>query len=388
MDYEKIESLLKKVKPIVEENKKNRAKREVAGEFFNIFSILNVERDEVHTHSAMLSELLNPKGSHGQSDAFLKLFLKDVVHKEDLNTQAAEILTEFSIGSISEDETSGGRIDLAIQFPDYLILIENKIDAGDQANQLLRYNNYAKETKKKYKLLYLSKDGHEPSEYSTGTKKENRYWYCISYSKHIKGWLEDCQSVANCPSNVRETIGQYIHLIEKLTGQENYFMEKELIDLIDLMEANLEAAIAVSDNMQKLTNKLWEEFKKQIKDIAAEKECNITDGYWDFWANDRLLCFTPKTHKEFHVYFGTYTGDDGPAYWLKKDGVNTRQKKLNCMQGEPGDDWPYGWCYFEDRYFYWNNTVLLAIKNGELKAYIAKCLATILDELEGNNWNI
>ena len=131
-----------------------------------------------------------------------------------------------------------------------------------------------------------------------------------------------------------------------------------------------------------------DEFKKQIKDIAAEKECNITDGYWDFWANDRLLCFTPKTHKEFHVYFGTYTGDDGPAYWLKKDGVNTRQKKLNCMQGEPGDDWPYGWCYFEDRYFYWNNTVLLAIKNGELKAYIAKCLATILDELEGNNWNI
>ena len=73
--------------------------------FFNIFSILNVDRDEVHTHSAMLSELLNPKGSHGQGDAFLKLFLKDVVHKEDLNTQAAEILTEFSIGSISEDET-------------------------------------------------------------------------------------------------------------------------------------------------------------------------------------------------------------------------------------------------------------------------------------------
>ena len=385
MDYEKIESLLKKVKPIVEENKKNRAKREVAGEFFNIFSILNVERDEVHTHSAMLSELLNPKGSHGQGDAFLKLFLKDVVHKEGLNTQAAEILTEFSIGSISEDETSGGRIDLAIQFPDYLILIENKIDAGDQANQLLRYNNYAKETKKKYKLLYLSKDGHEPSEYSTGTKKEKLYWDCISYSTDIKGWLKDCQSVANCPSNVKETIGQYIHLIDKLTGQENNSMEKELIDL---MKANLEAAIAVSDNMQKLSEKLWEEFKEQVQNIAAEKECNITDGYWDFWANDRLLCFTPKTHKEFHVYFGTYTGDDGTAYWLKKDGVNTRQKKLNCMQGEPGDDWPYGWCYFEDRYFYWNNTVLLAIKNGELKAYIAKCLATILDELEGNNWNI
>ena len=385
MDYEKIESLLKEAKPMVEKSRQERAKKAARGEFFNIFSILNVERDEVHTHSAMLSELLNPKGSHGQGDAFLKLFLKDVVHKEDLNTQVAEILTEFSIGSISEDETSGGRIDLAIRFTDYLILIENKIDAGDQANQLLRYNNYARETKKKYKLLYLSKDGHAPSEYSTGTKNENQYWDCISYSTHIKGWLKDCQSVANCPSNVKETIGQYIHLIDKLTGQENNFMEKELIDL---MKTNLEAAIIVSDNMQKLSEKLWEEFKEQVQNIAENKKCDTSQDYWDFWANDSLLCFTPKAHKEFHVYFGTYTGDDGPAYLLKKDGVNTKQRKLNCMQADSGDDWPYGWCYFEDRYFYWNNSVLLAIKNGELKDYIAKCLATILDELEGNNWNI
>ena len=384
MDYEKIESLLKEVKPIVEKSRRERAKRAAKGEFFNIFSILNVERDEVHTHSAMLPELLNPKGSHGQGDAFLKLFLKDVVHKEDLNTQAAEILTEFSIGSISEDETSGGRIDLAIQFADYLILIENKIDAGDQANQLLRYNNYAKETKKKYKLLYLSKDGHAPSEYSTGTEKENLYWDCISYSTHIKGWLKDYQNVANCPSNVKETIGQYIHLIDKLTGQENNSMEKELIDL---MKANLEAAIAVSDNMQKLSEKLWEEFKEQVQNIATKKECSIADGYWDFWGNDTFLRFTPKAHADFHVCFGKVAGDS-PFYWLEKDGVNKKQRKLNCMQADSGDDWPYGWTYIKNEYSAWNNTVLLAIKNGELKAYIAKCLATILDELEGNNWNI
>lgn len=51
MDYEKVESLLKEVKPIV-------------------------ERDEVHTRSAFLAELLNPKGSHGMKDKFLKLFIE------------------------------------------------------------------------------------------------------------------------------------------------------------------------------------------------------------------------------------------------------------------------------------------------------------------------
>ena len=161
MDYEKIETLLNEVKPIVEENKKIRAEKERKGEFFNIFSILRMERDEVHTHSAMLSELLSPNGSHGQGGAFLKLFLKMVVHKEDLVADTAEVETEFSIGAVSEDGKSGGRIDIVVRFPNYLILIENKIDAGDQPSQLERYNNYALEKvgKGNYTLLYLTKNG-------------------------------------------------------------------------------------------------------------------------------------------------------------------------------------------------------------------------------------
>ena len=48
------------------------------GEDFNIFKILKMESKEVKTHSAFLSELLNPKGSHGQNDIFLKLFIEVV----------------------------------------------------------------------------------------------------------------------------------------------------------------------------------------------------------------------------------------------------------------------------------------------------------------------
>ena len=39
---------------------------------FNIFRLLGVARAEVTTHSAMLAELLNPDGSHGQGDRFLR----------------------------------------------------------------------------------------------------------------------------------------------------------------------------------------------------------------------------------------------------------------------------------------------------------------------------
>jgi len=35
------------------------------GENFNIFTVMGMQSNEVKTHSAIIGELLNPKGSHG-----------------------------------------------------------------------------------------------------------------------------------------------------------------------------------------------------------------------------------------------------------------------------------------------------------------------------------
>ncbi|WP_417601041.1 PD-(D/E)XK nuclease family protein [Owenweeksia hongkongensis] len=48
---------------------------EANSEDFNIFSILNMETNEVKTHSTFLAELLNPHGSHSMGETFLQLFL-------------------------------------------------------------------------------------------------------------------------------------------------------------------------------------------------------------------------------------------------------------------------------------------------------------------------
>lgn len=40
------------------------------GENFNLISLLGMERDEVRTHSRIVGDLLNPKGSHGQGGVF------------------------------------------------------------------------------------------------------------------------------------------------------------------------------------------------------------------------------------------------------------------------------------------------------------------------------
>ena len=48
------------------------------GENFNIFSVMGMERDEVKTHSRVIAERLNPKGSHSQGSVFLKIFFQEI----------------------------------------------------------------------------------------------------------------------------------------------------------------------------------------------------------------------------------------------------------------------------------------------------------------------
>ena len=70
-DILELEKLLIQVSAI---SKKYENAAKLTGENFNIFDVLKLSTSEVRTHSAFLAELLNPEGSHGQGDIFLRLF--------------------------------------------------------------------------------------------------------------------------------------------------------------------------------------------------------------------------------------------------------------------------------------------------------------------------
>src|SRR5688500_17218697 len=90
---------------IIAINKKYEGIADITGENFNIFRILKVDSNEVRTHSAFLAELLNPKGSHGQKDVFLKLFIEYFNIKEIDVTKIieAEVLIEEDIGKLKNE---------------------------------------------------------------------------------------------------------------------------------------------------------------------------------------------------------------------------------------------------------------------------------------------
>lgn len=222
-----MQTLLKKIGEIQKKQTIKQTEGSRRGENFNVFNVLGLWSEEVKLHSAMLAELLNPEGSHGCGEAFLKIFIEKVLKIEIIDAtnllSKSVTTTEYYISRINNEGTEGGRIDILIDIPRESgipsLIIENKIYAGDQSNQLLRYYKFAKtkyHSSENFKILYLTLWGSCASTISTG--KDFSFDYTrISYAKNIIKWLEQCASFAYDKPKVRETIIQYKHLLTQIT---------------------------------------------------------------------------------------------------------------------------------------------------------------------------
>lgn len=318
---DKLEKLLSQVRVYVNEDKQRRAEAFRRGECYNVFNVLGVDNMEL-SHSAFLAALLNPDGSHGMQDAFLKAFIDTIAHggtKPELDTAHAKVYTEYNIGNITE--TTGGRIDILItdhsetgsgKDSGHAIIIENKIWAADQPNQLVRYHNFAPEAA----LLYLTLNGDEPSEQSRDTlNAQNGDYQCISYRSDIIGWLQRCAQLSFDKPRVRETINQYINLLQQLTNQ-NTMEQKQLIQLLTNKE-NFEQAMAIEQGMPDVRKHIFQDiFRKQVEEqLKKENAPKVTiadctsDGYSSYtisfrpdgWAQENLLKFTTDRGR---MYYG------------------------------------------------------------------------------------
>lgn len=256
-------NILNQVRIVSRKIKEQRKEKFEHGENYNIFYDLGFMSDEVHLHSMFLANLLNPKGSHGQRGKFLEAFLK-MLQKSfpaisadnlELNITNASVEVEKYIGRQTDSE--GGRIDIYFTDGKHSIIIENKIYAGDQHHQMLRYWNYGMsqkgdDTEKSFVLIYLTLDGCSPSIDSLGEDLKENDIVCLSYKSDIRGWLDRCVELASRTPLVRETINQYISTIDILT---NNVMEdnKELLDILS-KEENLDAIYDIANNKNIVVN--------------------------------------------------------------------------------------------------------------------------------------
>lgn len=292
----RLESILDQVRELKDEYGKQA---KATGENFNVFSILDRERKEVTTHSAIIAELLKPQGSHSQGTLFLKLFLAQLLRKlqeepkaqlKELREKLKQIQEENEFDKFEvEVETSKegkvlGRIDILIESDgikngDVCIVIENKIDAGDQEEQLGRYYKYASYTKKTRGIIYLTLRGGGPTDYTLYGDEQSKSdrseldkikdtVVCLSYKKFIYEWLGACIKEVGDIHRIKQTLLQYQMTVKKLTGQSinrRYAMALKNILLKD-KNYNLipDLEIAFSEVKNIFQHEFWKKLKERI----------------------------------------------------------------------------------------------------------------------------
>lgn len=202
-----------------------RARRELNKYLALDFNLVGITKPGENDISLLISTLLNPEGPHGQGDMFLRKFLEildqNLPHNEIGKFLNGPYNLEYSLVNTEISTDDNRRIDILIRMPNgWVIGIENKINAGDQRNQLKDYNNYLnKISQQKYVLIYLTCNGREPSEESISTserkelEKQGRFM-AISYRKLLIPWLRE--SLTECEADkVRWFVKDFISWIKE-----------------------------------------------------------------------------------------------------------------------------------------------------------------------------
>lgn len=380
-----ISGLLQRASLSVARNESARKEAYLRGEAFNIFRTCGINHYE-NTHSAILAEWLDPRGSHGQGDLFLKSFIRSLFSIDDaidtswfadeFDTNHARVSTEYS--------TAVGRFDILIEDASgKAIILENKIYAQDQDEQLKRYNQFAREKygRDGYRLVYLTLDGHEASEQSG----DGVDYLCISYRETVTAWLEDCLQFVYDKPLLRETMIQYRNHIKQLTGQN---MDKSIQkELVAEMLKNPEAVAAIVNSSSAMERALIEEsLFKPLREYAEANELlfDISDKFWEkrkyesfsfyIHPNNVWIKFENERNGWADFYFGIVdVRQDRPA-----------GKTVPGLEG--GNDlWPYGWHYF-DKHRNWtlNDIVEFARDGGEFLRYITGTVDRLIEAMKSN----
>ena len=294
-----INDLLGQIRILSTKRKEQEDERKSRGDYFNLFQDLGLISDEVRLHSSIIATLLNPCGSHGQKDKYLKAFIEMLCGLDknmplnylDTGNKNVSVQVEKTIGPLTEER--GGRIDLYITDTKHRLIIENKIYADDQHHQMKRYWNYGIEMggKDSFKLIYLTLYGDSPSRDSLGELNEEQYM-CISYKYDIMSWLEKCLQLSASQPLVRETIVQYMNTIKILTNS-NMNKNDELMQILCKAD-NIDAAFDIFNSRDEFLNYVINSsFIPRLKELAKEKgfemKTDISDWIGTSWAGGDFM---------------------------------------------------------------------------------------------------
>ena len=258
----------------------------------NITNILGCATDEVK-NSSLLHNILKIKFKYENKEINFAKDFSEFIIKEKLKNNSVDInSTAEAYNEFYASSETWRRIDLFIHSDNFEIIIENKIWAGDQPNQLKDYyNNRVNENKNNDKIkdnifiVYLTRNRDKPSEFSIDRELiadlENKNKICYLSHDDIAEWIKN--DILNKYQFLKDEKFQLIYsaliqiaynekYISKKT-EENKMEQKIIKDFLNLNSLinNIEGL----ENRYNESNeyiKLFENTIEAIKEVMLEDE--------------------------------------------------------------------------------------------------------------------
>ena len=253
---------------------------------FNVFDY--VWDDELGL-SRIITDLLDPKASHGQGTVFLRSLLS----LEGLRTARRwPTIDPRGVQVVVKPEhviQRGRRLDVFVEIgadeQRYCLAIENKPYAGDQKNQVQGYLAWLNaQYPERFLLLYISLNGERPSEWSI-RKTELEKWrngfaimpYCEGSEERTDkdpfriphsfvDWLGECRK--NCEvDRLRWFLRAFETFCQRTFGGQAMITDSEkkaAIDFVLLNQSNLETALAVHESWAGVKERICKKFQNRL----------------------------------------------------------------------------------------------------------------------------
>jgi hypothetical protein len=369
-----IPNLLREVNWTIKNNKIEVAKND---DSFNMFRICGVNHYE-NTHSSILAELLDPNGSHQMGHKFFEAFISLLIKSELLSPEYTFSYQDVNVQR--EYPTKFGRLDILITNSDSdAILLENKIYAGEQNEQLKRYHTFGvSKFRNHFKLIYLTLFGDES--YQEGLMKSD--YIQVSYHEIILQWLERCIEIAVRSPIVRETLIQYSNHLKNLTNQNSTsIMDKKLLQELS-QPKNLDAVFVIAENINNIQNEIINTvFFKHLEELCDELNIELLTERGEYvnasWAGFHFSVPSWKNYKIFTEFSARGLRNLIIGIAPKNDQVDTTAlPEIKNRLG--GGNARLGYYKFP-KYQNWKSEAMKAIINGEMKSLLKREIEMLLE---------
>lgn len=238
----------------------------------NLFSILGMESKEVSAHSAFLYYVFKTFDFNGEKDDYNLRMLYDFLRskKTDLpqNPHNIDIYREVAFDN--------GRIDFVVFFDSDAIVVELKVYAGEQDDQIKRYIEYLEQNGYNPKnVFFLTLDG-RPSK--TGVS------FPISLNELCENVFSRIKEYRKNNPNYEVILEQYEEIVKRITG-EGYMEHTDLIKskydifaIDELQKAKIEKLTAVlSSFMEKLQIELNHQIEESNIILSSYQPHKLVD---------------------------------------------------------------------------------------------------------------